>query len=136
VVAAPAAWARVREACPPGTTHVAAADLPGKGWFAVKVITLGGRGVGPVGYLIERAGKTALFSGRIPVKVGPASVAAAVKEFRADGGDAREYRDALRRLGGLHPDLWLPAVPVHAQNTNVYDRDWEDLLAANEALLY
>jgi hypothetical protein len=32
------------------------------------------------------------------------------------------------------PDLWLPAVPVHGQNANLYDRDWENVLGQNRQL--
>ena len=49
-------------------------------------------------------------------------------------GDAAvdaEYLRALDRLAEVTPDLWLPAVPVHGQNANLYDRDWDKVLEQN-----
>ena len=40
----------------------------------------------------------------------------------------------LRRLADLRPDLWLPAFPAEAQNANLYDHDWEEVLVENRRL--
>ena len=40
-------------------------------------------------------------------------------------GDVRDYFASLTRLHQAgSPDLWLPAVPTHGQNANLYDRQW------------
>jgi hypothetical protein len=31
----------------------------------------------------------------------------------------------------VNPDLWLPAVPIHGQNANLYDQDWAKVVAQN-----
>jgi hypothetical protein len=43
---------------------------------------------------------------------------------------------SLTRLhqGGRH-DLWLPAVPTHGQNANLYDPDWNREIEENLLLL-
>ena len=58
----------IRRECGPGTVVIAAEDLPGKGWFPVRVVSLRGRGLAPVAYAVHFQGKTALFSGRIPIQ--------------------------------------------------------------------
>jgi glyoxylase-like metal-dependent hydrolase (beta-lactamase superfamily II) len=135
VVADPAAWQAVKGSCPAGTTFLPAEELPAKGWFAVQSIPLRGRGVAPVVYLVRWAGKSVLFAGRIPAHVSPA----AAKDLAADlaRGQAKsdDYRAALRRLGELKPDLWLPAFPSAGQNANLYDSEWQDTLTGNEQLL-
>jgi hypothetical protein len=40
----------------------------------------------------------------------------------------------LAALAGVAPDLWLPAVPVHGQNANLYDDDWARVLEQNRQL--
>jgi glyoxylase-like metal-dependent hydrolase (beta-lactamase superfamily II) len=135
VVALPAAWEKVKGSCPAGTRALAPADLSRKGWLPVTPLALGGRGVAPAAYLLPWGGKSVLFSGRVPVK----PTWAASKGLRADLARAREdadaYRAALQRLGGLKPDLWLPALPVDGQNANLYDGEWADVLAGNAAAL-
>jgi hypothetical protein len=58
-----------------------------------------------------------------------------MREFFGPGDRAAEYLKALETLATVKPDLWLPAVPVHGQNANLYDRDWEDVLAENRQML-
>jgi glyoxylase-like metal-dependent hydrolase (beta-lactamase superfamily II) len=134
VVASRSGLPKIRSQCPPGTVLVAAEDLPGKGWFAVKPIPLRGRGLAPVAYQLPWANKTVVFSGRIPVKGKPA-MEALFSDFGHGRGNSHDYYDALLRLGDLRPDLWLPAQPADGQNAKLYDSDWEDLLAGNRKLL-
>jgi glyoxylase-like metal-dependent hydrolase (beta-lactamase superfamily II) len=131
VVVGRGAWEAIKNSCPAGTTVLSPEDLPRKQWFAVKkTLPLRGCGVAPVAYLLPWAGKAVLFSGRIPIKPRP---------FHSDvvraGLNRDDYRESLDALAQLEPDLWLPAFPVDCQNANLYDRDWEDVIAKNvEAL--
>jgi len=42
---------------------------------------------------------------------------------------------SLDRLAQVNPNLWLPAVPVHGQNANLYDHNWEKVLAQNRQVM-
>jgi hypothetical protein len=44
------------------------------------------------------------------------------------------YLASVDRLGELKPDLWLPAVPTDGQNANLYDNEWQDIIADNYSL--
>jgi hypothetical protein len=95
----------------------------------LSVLPLEGRGRAPVAYHFTWHGKTVLVSGRIPVK--PA--APALEALRLEvGADAAAYFRSLEKLAKLRPDLWLPAVPIHGQNANVYDDEWLKTLGANQ----
>jgi hypothetical protein len=54
-----------------------------------------------------------------------------MRDLTGPGGSRELYLQSIEKLGGLYPDLWLPAVPVHGQNANLYDRDWEKVLEMN-----
>jgi hydroxyacylglutathione hydrolase len=133
VVAPGAGLDAVRARCPTGAEVFPAEGLAKRGWFDAEAVPLAGRGVAPVAYRLRWAGKTVLLSGRIPVKVSVAAVEELMRDVMGHGSppDYLKSLAALRRPG---PDLWLPAVPVHGQNANLYDRDWEQTLAKNAEL--
>ncbi len=135
VVAPKAGLEEVRRRCPPETRLVPAEDLDRLGWFDVRVIPLGGRGLAPVAYRLRWEGKAVLISGRIPVKLTDVTADEVTGAVRARGGSASQYLQALNRLAAFDPDLWLPARPVHGQNANLYDADWKTVLAQNRRLL-
>jgi glyoxylase-like metal-dependent hydrolase (beta-lactamase superfamily II) len=126
VVADPAAWEAAKKVCPPGTTVLAPNDLQLKKWFRLQNAVQLRCGVGPVAYLLNCAGKTVLFSGRIPIKPRPFSPDIVQAQLNSD-----DYRDSVRALAELKPDLWLPAFPADCQNANLYDREWEDVITTN-----
>jgi glyoxylase-like metal-dependent hydrolase (beta-lactamase superfamily II) len=140
VVVAREGVAAVRAMCPAGTTVLAAEDLPAKGGDApvtlpeLRVIPLGGRGAAPVAYHFRWAGKAVLASGTVPRKPSVPSSAEVARAVNGPGGDARAYLRSLAVLGKEAPEVWLPAVPVHGQNANLYDRDWEKVLTHNRYL--
>jgi glyoxylase-like metal-dependent hydrolase (beta-lactamase superfamily II) len=134
VVAPSAAREEIQKACPADTSIVSAEELPGKGWLEVQTLSLRGRGVGPVAYLVRWAGKTILFSGPIPIKPTHAAAQELFADFMRRREDARDYLASLRQLGEVKPDLWLPASPRGGQNANLYDNQWKDILTENHAL--
>ena len=77
------------------------------------------------------AGKTVLFSGRIPIRVKEETWKELVPEISKSRDDAADYLIAVNRLAAPRPDLWLPAVATDGRNANLYDTDWEDLIAEN-----
>jgi hypothetical protein len=107
-----------------------AEDLQNPGWFDLQAIPLRGRGLTPVAYRMHWAGKTVLLSGRIPVKLGTPTAEQLLQDVAGEGS-IDKYLDSLDRLAKAKPDLWLPAVPVHGQNANLYDDDWEKVLVQN-----
>jgi glyoxylase-like metal-dependent hydrolase (beta-lactamase superfamily II) len=135
VIAAYEGIEALREMCPKGTVFIAAEDLSTTGWFPGTFVSLGGRGLSPMGYRLEWAGKTVLFSGHIPVKLDHEQT----EELAADLGqsvtDLRAYFATLTRLQGVRPRLWLPAVPTHGQNANLYDADWDRVIEENLLLV-
>jgi glyoxylase-like metal-dependent hydrolase (beta-lactamase superfamily II) len=135
VVASAAGIPQLKEACPSGTVFLAAADLPRKGWFPVKTIPLRGRGLAPVAYEIVWCHKTVLFSGRIPIEIGQTTVQGLFQEFSKMTANPGEYRVSLDQLDELRPNLWLPALSAHGQNANLYDDDWQRIIANNRKLV-
>jgi len=133
VVAPKAGLDAVKEVCPAKAVIHSTDDLKLYGWFPVEVVPLGGRGLAPSAYQISWHGKTVLVSGRIPSKIqaGPQANKELVEALSGPGGNAAQYRQALDTLATLHPDIWLPAVPVHGQNANLYGDDWADTIAQN-----
>ena len=114
---------------------MAAEDLGTGGWFPGSYVSLGGRGSSPIGYRLDWAGKIVLFSGRIPVKVDHEQAEDLAAELNRSPHDLRPYFACLTRLQGTRPNLWLPAVPTHGQNANIYGADWDRVIEENLLVL-
>jgi glyoxylase-like metal-dependent hydrolase (beta-lactamase superfamily II) len=125
VVASKESIESIKELCPAGTVILPTSELPAKGWFEVTPIPLQGRGFAPLSYMIAWAGKTVLFSGRIPLKINQVSGEKLIFDLTKGKGDVRGYFASITHLSSLKPDLWLPAIPTDGQNANLYDSDWE-----------
>jgi glyoxylase-like metal-dependent hydrolase (beta-lactamase superfamily II) len=134
VVAPKAGLDAVRRLCPDGTEVLTEDDLEEAGWFEVQALPLGGRGVAPLAYRLRWAGKTVLLSGRIPEKLASPMALQVLREVAGPGGGVEEYQKSLDRLEPVNPDLWLPAVPTHGQNANLYDQDWAKAVAQNREM--
>jgi glyoxylase-like metal-dependent hydrolase (beta-lactamase superfamily II) len=134
VVAPAAAVEEVRRLCPAGAEVLAGDRLGEAGWLDAAALPLGGRGAAPVAYRLRWAGKAVLLSGRIPERLASPSAERLLREVAGPGGDPAAYRRSLAALAGVAPDLWLPAVPVHGQNANLYDDDWAGVLEQNRQL--
>jgi len=131
VVASPAGFERLNESCPPGTVFLSAAELSAKGWFSVTPTPLRGRGLAPIAYQVPWAGKTVLFSGRIPAKINQQSGERLISDLTNSTGDIRGYFGSITQLHSLKPNLWLPAIPTDGQNANLYDGEWERAIEGN-----
>jgi glyoxylase-like metal-dependent hydrolase (beta-lactamase superfamily II) len=129
VVAPARGLEQVRTACPPGAKLLTEADLATRGWLDVTAIPLEGRGTAPIAYQLTWAGKKVLISGGIPVK--PSEIAFEALHFQVTR--PADYVKSLGRLVNVAPDPWLPAVPVHGQNANLYDQEWLQILAHNRS---
>jgi glyoxylase-like metal-dependent hydrolase (beta-lactamase superfamily II) len=137
VVAAGEAVATVRLRCPPRTVVVAAEDVVKEnalGLPGLSMIALAGRGTSPVAYVFRWADKTVLISGRIPARPSVPSSQQTIGAVTGPGGDVSAYLQSVSRLARVRPDVWLPAVPVHGQNANLYDSEWEKILQYNRQL--
>jgi metallo-beta-lactamase class B len=135
VVAPPGACAAIKKVCPAGTSVLSAEDLPKEGWLQVAQIPLRGRGVAPLAYLVRWGDRDVLFSGPLPVKLDQPGRHALALDFSRGRANANDCRASLRRLGELHPDLWLPAYPTNGQNARLYDNEWETTLGEWETIL-
>ncbi len=131
VVGSPRGLNAIRESCPAGTVFLPAEELANRGWFKVKPTSLRGRGLAPTAYLLSWAGKKVLFSGRIPIRVKDDTWAVLVPEISESREAAPDYLISVNRLGDARPDLWLPAVATDGRNANLYDREWEEIIADN-----
>ena len=121
----------IRGMCPPGTTLIAAEDLPARGWFPVRVVALRGRGLAPVAYSVTLNSKNVLFSGRIPIQSKTVMEQALVTEISRSRAAAIDYLIAVNQLSSLKPDLWLPAAIADDQNANIYDGEWQNIVNFN-----
>jgi hypothetical protein len=117
--------------CPPGTRLLTEDELEKSGWLDVRVTPLEGRGLAPLAYEVRWAGKRVLFSGCIPVKLSNPTVEQLLREVLVSQDGIAGYVRSLDRLAEVKPDLWLPAVPVHGQNANLYDQEWAKVLDEN-----
>jgi hypothetical protein len=115
---------------------VAAEELPARNWFEIRPLLLGGRGVAPVAYELPWAGRTVLFSGRLPIRLRQPAVDELLKELAQSKRHRDHFEEALGRLGNVKPDLWLPALPVDGQNANLYGREWEQIIDGNRRLVF
>jgi hypothetical protein len=131
IFAAPAGIGRLGESLPAGTVILPATALPGKGWFIVEPIEVGGRGQAPIAYRVNWTGKTALFSGRIPPKINQESGQRLIADLTHSPADLRAYFQSMTRLLAVNPDLWLPAMPVDGQNANLNQGDWQHEIEEN-----
>ena len=131
VVAPSAAVEHLRQFLPTGTDILRAEDLPKQHWFKVTPIPLRGRGFAPMAYWLPWVGKTVLFSGRIPIRVNEETMRELLPEISRSRDAAADYLIAVNRLGELKPDLWLPGVATDGRSANLYDSDWEDIIAEN-----
>jgi glyoxylase-like metal-dependent hydrolase (beta-lactamase superfamily II) len=132
VIAASAGFPRLRESFPAGTDFLPAEELAGQRWFPVAIVTVAGRGPAPVAYRLNWHGKTVLVSGRIPVKISQEAGQALIADLTHPPGDVRGYFSTLTRLhDGASPDLWLPAIPTHGQNANLYGGQWSREIEEN-----
>jgi metallo-beta-lactamase class B len=136
VVASSTGLPILRRSCPVGTALLAAEELPGRGWFEVTPMPLWGRGAAPIAYRIQWAGKSVLFSGRIPIDIKPSTYAALFADISKSREATLDYLFSSYRLGERRPDLWLPAVPVDGRNANLYDDDWSHILDDNYRVGY
>ncbi len=132
VVASPAGVARIRQMCPPETVVLSADELPEKGWFPVTPIPLGGRGEAPVAYQVTWAGKTVLFAGAVPSAIDANPLNELLADLAKSRQQALAYNAAMQRLAKLQPDRWLPTVPYHGRNANLYGREWSEIVEKNQ----
>jgi hypothetical protein len=72
--------------------------------------------------------------GRLPIKVTVESIEQLMRDVGGPTGSRSDYLNSLKSLQPLQPDLWLPSTPVQAQNANLYDREWQDIIARNSLL--
>jgi glyoxylase-like metal-dependent hydrolase (beta-lactamase superfamily II) len=131
VVATPGCLASVRRDCRGGTSLVSVEKLDKMGWVPGRAIALGTLDDSEAAYELAWQGKNILVSGRIPVKVINKTAESLMTQLTGGGERVEKYRTALERLASLTPDLWLTAVPVHGQNANLYDDEWETILGQN-----
>jgi glyoxylase-like metal-dependent hydrolase (beta-lactamase superfamily II) len=131
VVAPTAGVEEVRRICPAETEVLNEEAIKEHGWFEMRAIPLRGRGVAPQAYEIRWAGKAVLASGRMPMPFSFESLPGLQGERTGEAGSPLECLKSLDELAKLKPNVWLPAVPAHGRNANLYDNDWDDILHWN-----
>lgn len=110
--------------CPAGMRLLTETELPSAGWLDVTTMSLADFHPDALAYIVLWQGKKVMISGRMPI---PANIEDYSDLRRAMNGplrDAKAYRKSLHDLLPVRPDLWLPAVPLHGQNANLYDEKW------------
>lgn len=126
-----AAREEIRRLLPATAQILSEDDVGSRSGLEGKAIVLGGRGQDLLAYLFRWKNRTVLVSDRIPVKPSVPTAQELLRDINGPGGSAAQYIRSLDQLRQLAPNLWLPAVPVHGQNANLYDQEWERLLAQN-----
>jgi len=131
VVASSPGLPSLRQTCPAGTIILPPEELLNRGWFDFTPIPLRGRGLAPMAYRLSWAGKTVLFTGRIPIRYKEDTWAELFADISKSREAAADYLISVNRLGEATPDLWLPAVATDGRNANLYDSEWQDIIAEN-----
>lgn len=121
----------LKDSCPPGTALLPAEDLPKEDWFAVTPLPLRGRGGAVAAYLLPWAGKTVLFTGKIPLALDQRTAKELFLDLTRSRTATMDYLLSINRLEDLNPAIWLPAVPANGQNANLYAREWKEMIARN-----
>jgi hypothetical protein len=87
-------------------------------------------------YQLDWEGKTVLFTGGIPAKVGAVPEARLLAEVFRSRDATMDYVVSVNKLASITPDLWLPAIPSDCQNANIYDNEWSNVINHNYRLGY
>ncbi len=135
VVVAPQAIAAIKSLCPAGTEVLSTEELSAKGWFPITVVTLHGRGVSPLAYVLPWHEKSVLFSGQIPIVVTQQNGIRLFADFANERGNVNDYLASLAMLEPHPPGLWLPLIPTDGQNANLYEGDWPRILDDNRVAI-
>jgi glyoxylase-like metal-dependent hydrolase (beta-lactamase superfamily II) len=131
VACSPSGIQLIKDFCPAGTIILPAEKLASRGWFKFTPVPLRGLGLAQMAYVMQWAGKTVLFSGRIPIRVTDQTWSELLPEISRSTEAAADFLSSVNRLGDLRPDLWLPAVAIEGRNANLYGSEWEDIIAKN-----
>jgi hypothetical protein len=121
----------IKDSCPPGTVFLSAEDLPKEDWFAVTPLILRGRGAAVAAYLLPWAGKTVLFTAKVPLALDPVALEELFLDLSQSRTTTMDYLLSINRLEDVNPAVWLPAVPADGQNANLYAREWKFMIAKN-----
>lgn len=130
-VIAASALDTVKKLCPPDTTVTTIDQIPDKSQLSLTALPLHGRGVAPTAYLIRWAGNSVLISSQMPIVIDAESRAALQRELTQSESGATDYINSLRKLAMIQPDLWLPYLPVDAQNATMTEATWKTMLEKN-----
>ena len=87
-------------------------------------------------YRFRWRGKNVLCSGRIPIDSEVQAEAALFSGISASREATLDYLVSVFRLTDPKPELWLPAVPLNGRNANLYDDEWQNILADNYRVGY
>lgn len=134
VVASPAGIdavsARGSEWVPVSTDELATLGQP-----ELKALVMPGRDDTAVVYRFQLGEITVVVSGNLLVEsetFAPPKVASALSK---ETWDTEKFAKSLAALESAWPNLWLSAQPWHGRNANLYDFEWEDVLALNRELV-
>jgi glyoxylase-like metal-dependent hydrolase (beta-lactamase superfamily II) len=100
-------------------------------WLPLRPIPLKGFNRIQTAYAIEWQGKQVLVSGRFPAKI----TNTMIPQLQRMRFDPTTFAQTLSRIERVEPDLWLPAKPIHGQNANLYEGDWQDMLRQTRLFL-
>jgi glyoxylase-like metal-dependent hydrolase (beta-lactamase superfamily II) len=131
VVAAAEAIALVRALCPPATDLVTSAEFEKAAWIDLKVLPLADVYPGATAYVVVWEGAKVLFSGRMPIERSASACRELGTRLGGSAGAVGQYRESLYALRRVQPQIWLPAMPLHCRNANLYDQEWDELLRFN-----
>lgn len=131
VVASREGLETLKKLVPQSTKFTASEDLAGHSPISVKALTFRVGDSSPTAYLLNIDGKTVLISGRVPLKLGEEIMAEVGSEATGNRDIAVDTLSALSQLEPISPNLWLPSLPWHGQNANVYDHEWKSVIDTN-----
>ena len=118
----------IRSRCASGAIVLSATELNKSQFSGVTPLELGRSTTTLMAYLLQLSGKTILISSTIPTGGNRQMVGELISRSGNSGLSPSDFVNVLRRLHQVDPDLWLPAVSLNGQNSNLYDEEWKSVL--------
>ncbi|HVX12448.1 MAG TPA: MBL fold metallo-hydrolase [Pirellulales bacterium] len=135
VVVAPDGVGIAAEHCPEDTSVIPVDQIDMLGCRELGALATPGRDSTAAAYHLRAGSDQVLISGDIPIEVSKSEMKQVFAALRDETWDAEQMEASLAALKPLRPKLWLSHRPLHERNANLYDLEWQEVLAMNREMI-